>query len=90
MQTHAILRHLARRHGLAGGSVREAALVDVLLEGTADLKGRIVPLVYRPNLQVGLAGCAGCVGAATAVSGEQLLPWWVVQYIRHRPPLEVP
>ena len=55
VQAHAILRHLARRHGLAGGSVREAALVDVLLEGIADLKGRIVPLVYRPDLQASAA-----------------------------------
>ena len=55
VQARAILRHLARRHGLAGGSVREAALVDVLLEGTADLKGRIVPLVYRPDLQASAA-----------------------------------
>ncbi len=26
--------------------------MDSLLEGIADLKGRIVPLVYRPELQV--------------------------------------
>ncbi|KAI7836085.1 hypothetical protein COHA_010054 [Chlorella ohadii] len=51
VQTHAILRHLARRHGLAGESIKEQALVDSLLEGIADLKGRIVPLVYRPELQ---------------------------------------
>ncbi|PRW57978.1 flagellar associated [Chlorella sorokiniana] len=51
VQTQAILRYLGRRHGLAGGSVREEALVDVLLEGIADLKSGIVPLVYRPNLQ---------------------------------------
>ena len=62
VQTHAILRHLARRHGLAGASVQDAALVDVLLEGIADLKGKIVPLVYRPNLQVSIEHPRGCWG----------------------------
>ncbi|KAL4423230.1 hypothetical protein ABPG77_000022 [Micractinium sp. CCAP 211/92] len=59
VQTHAILRYLARRHGLygtpAGASeaeaARAAALVDQLVEGIADLKSRIVPLVYRHNMQ---------------------------------------
>ncbi len=61
VQTHAILRYLARRHGLygtpAGASeaeaARAAALVDQLVEGIADLKSRIVPLVYRHNMQAG-------------------------------------
>ena len=59
MQCQAILRHLARCHGLAGASVQEAALVDVLLEGIADLSNKIMPLIYMPDKQVGL-GVRSC------------------------------
>ncbi|KAL4434320.1 hypothetical protein ABPG75_000761 [Micractinium tetrahymenae] len=59
VQSGAILRYLGRRHGLYGApagaseaeAARAAALVDQLLEGVADLRSRLVPLVYRPNLQ---------------------------------------
>ena len=36
-QSHAIERYLARRHGLYGNSDAEAAMIDVICEGEADL-----------------------------------------------------
>ena len=42
-------------------AARAAALVDQLLEGIADLKSRIVPLVYRQNLQAGPSRPARCL-----------------------------
>lgn len=48
-QTMAILRHLARAHGLYGASEREHTLSDVLAETIVDARGRFAPVAYRPN-----------------------------------------
>lgn len=46
-QSNAIIRHLARQHSLYGdGSLREAADVDVVLEGVESLRSAYIPLVY--------------------------------------------
>lgn len=49
VQSDAILRHLARAHGLYGASEREHTLSDVLAETIVDARGRFAPVAYRPN-----------------------------------------
>lgn len=48
-QTQAILRHLARTHGLYGATEREHTLTDVLAETVVDARGRFNPVAYAPN-----------------------------------------
>lgn len=51
-QSNAILRHLARQHDLYGepGSLRQAADVDVVLEGVEALRSPYVNLIYVSQL----------------------------------------
>ncbi|PSC70419.1 flagellar associated [Micractinium conductrix] len=53
VQTPAILRYLARKHDLYGGSgsIVEQARIDQLLDGMQDLRPKIMPLVYRDAFQ---------------------------------------
>lgn len=51
-QSGAILRHLARQHGLYGdGSLRQAADVDVVLEGIESLRTAYISLIYVSQLK---------------------------------------
>ncbi|XP_055889864.1 glutathione S-transferase P 1-like isoform X2 [Biomphalaria glabrata] len=47
VQSNAILRHLARKHGLYGDTEEEAALIDMINDGVEDLRSKYVNLIYR-------------------------------------------
>uniref|UniRef100_A0A8D0G5S3 Glutathione S-transferase n=1 Tax=Sphenodon punctatus TaxID=8508 RepID=A0A8D0G5S3_SPHPU len=46
-QSNAILRHLARNHGLYGKDAREATLLDMVNDGVEDLRLKYVRLIYQ-------------------------------------------
>jgi glutathione S-transferase len=48
VQSNAIVRHLARKHGLYGSGLREAALCDMIAEGVQDLGMEMFKLVATP------------------------------------------
>ncbi|KAH9504699.1 hypothetical protein Btru_062596, partial [Bulinus truncatus] len=47
VQTNAILRHLARKHGLYGNTDEEASLIDMINDGIEDLRVKYLNLIYR-------------------------------------------
>ncbi|XP_060678265.1 glutathione S-transferase P-like, partial [Hemiscyllium ocellatum] len=46
-QSNAILRHLARQHGLYGVDNKEAALIDMANDGVEDLRFKYGTLIYK-------------------------------------------
>uniref|UniRef100_A0A7N5JPY5 glutathione transferase n=1 Tax=Ailuropoda melanoleuca TaxID=9646 RepID=A0A7N5JPY5_AILME len=46
-QSNAILRHLARNHGLYGEDAKEAALLDMVNDGVEDLRNKYARLIYQ-------------------------------------------
>uniref|UniRef100_A0A5F8H7A5 glutathione transferase n=1 Tax=Monodelphis domestica TaxID=13616 RepID=A0A5F8H7A5_MONDO len=46
-QSNAILRHLARKHGLYGKNEMEATLLDMANDGVEDLRLKYVKLIYQ-------------------------------------------
>jgi glutathione S-transferase len=46
-QSMAMARHLARRHGLAGASEHEAALIDMAAEGVSDVYEAFIKIFYK-------------------------------------------
>lgn len=48
-QSNAILRHIARKHKLDGGTEKEKAVVDMILEQTMDLRNGFIRLCYNPK-----------------------------------------
>jgi len=46
VQSNAILRHLARKHGLYGSSEAEAAYIDMIVDGVEDVRGKYAKLIY--------------------------------------------
>ncbi|XP_053253647.1 glutathione S-transferase P [Podarcis raffonei] len=46
-QSNAILRHLARNHGLYGQDAREATLLDMVNDGVEDLRVKYGRLIYQ-------------------------------------------
>ncbi|CAJ0965434.1 unnamed protein product [Ranitomeya imitator] len=46
-QSNAILRHLARNHGLYGKNHREATLIDMVNDGVEDLRLKYLRLIYQ-------------------------------------------
>ncbi|XP_075698377.1 glutathione S-transferase P isoform X2 [Rhinoderma darwinii] len=46
-QSNAILRHLARNHGLYGKNPREATLIDMVNDGAEDLRIKYLHLIYK-------------------------------------------
>lgn len=48
-QSQAILRHLARVHGLYGQTEAEQTAADVLAETAADLRVQVTPLLFGPQ-----------------------------------------
>lgn len=46
-QSNAILRYLARKHGLYGSNDREAALIDMINDQQEDLRVSYIRLIYR-------------------------------------------
>ncbi|BFZ25177.1 hypothetical protein BsWGS_28216 [Bradybaena similaris] len=52
VQSNAILRHLARKHGLYGSSIEEAAIIDMLNDGVEDLRVKYGGLIYK-NYEAG-------------------------------------
>uniref|UniRef100_A0A2H6N3A2 Glutathione S-transferase n=1 Tax=Micrurus carvalhoi TaxID=3147026 RepID=A0A2H6N3A2_9SAUR len=53
-QSNAILRHLARNHGLYGEDAKEAALLDMVNDGVEDLRIKYARLIYQ-NYESGKA-----------------------------------
>ncbi|XP_020648083.1 glutathione S-transferase P [Pogona vitticeps] len=53
-QSNAILRHLARNHGLYGENAREATLLDMVNDGVEDMRLKYVRLIYQ-NYDAGKA-----------------------------------
>ncbi|XP_013918809.1 PREDICTED: glutathione S-transferase P-like [Thamnophis sirtalis] len=53
-QSNAILRHLARNHGLYGEDAKEAALLDMVNDGVEDLRNKYARLIYQ-NYESGKA-----------------------------------
>ncbi|XP_042302011.1 glutathione S-transferase P [Sceloporus undulatus] len=53
-QSNAILRHLARNHGLYGQDEREATLLDMVNDGVEDLRIKYARLIYQ-NYDAGKA-----------------------------------
>jgi len=47
VQSNAILRHLARKHGLYGSSENEAAYIDMIIDGVEDIRGKYAAMIYR-------------------------------------------
>uniref|UniRef100_G1KCD8 Glutathione S-transferase n=1 Tax=Anolis carolinensis TaxID=28377 RepID=G1KCD8_ANOCA len=54
VQSNAILRHLARNHGLYGQDAREATLLDMVNDGVEDLRVKYARLIYQ-NYDAGKA-----------------------------------
>lgn len=52
VQSNAILRYLARKHGLYGSSDLEAALIDCLNDGVEDLRKQYTTMIYK-NYEAG-------------------------------------
>lgn len=50
VQSNAILRHLGRKHNLYGSSVKEAADIDVIVDGVEDFRKRYIDLIYFKHL----------------------------------------
>jgi glutathione S-transferase len=48
VQSHAIVRHLARTHGLYGASAHEAARCDMIMEGVLDARMEVMRLMATP------------------------------------------
>ncbi|KAM8924636.1 glutathione S-transferase P 1-like [Pelodytes ibericus] len=46
-QSNAILRHLARKHGLYGTDVYEQSVIDMVNDGVEDLRLKYVRLIYQ-------------------------------------------
>ncbi|XP_069835704.1 glutathione S-transferase P 1-like isoform X2 [Dendropsophus ebraccatus] len=46
-QSNAILRHLARNHGLYGKKPHEAALIDMVNDGVDDLRVKYLRMIYQ-------------------------------------------
>ncbi|KAF7235513.1 Glutathione S-transferase P 1 [Varanus komodoensis] len=53
-QSNAILRYLARKHGLYGQNPQEAALLDMVNDGVEDLRVKYARLIYH-NYEAGKA-----------------------------------
>ena len=49
-QSNAILRYIARKHGLCGRTERQMAIVDMLENEAMDFRNEFVQLVYDPNM----------------------------------------
>jgi len=47
VQSNAILRHLARKHGLYGSKEDEAAYIDMIMDGIEDLRSKYAAMIYR-------------------------------------------
>merc|ERR1712183_585615 len=50
-QSNAILRYIARQHGLAGATDKERALVDMMAEESMDFRNGAVRLFYSPDFE---------------------------------------
>lgn len=50
-QSNAIMKYVARKHNLDGESVKDKAVVDMLLDQAMDLRNGIVRLCYNPNFE---------------------------------------
>jgi glutathione S-transferase len=61
VQSQAIVRYLARKHGLLGGDARESALADQVAEGAADFRGGLLSFPFSRN-KCGAAACARSAG----------------------------
>ncbi|XP_061435986.1 glutathione S-transferase Mu 1-like [Lethenteron reissneri] len=48
-QSNAILRHIARKHGLVGQTEKQQAMVDMLENEAMDIRMRLVYLCYGPD-----------------------------------------
>ncbi|KAK3739513.1 hypothetical protein QZH41_016188 [Actinostola sp. cb2023] len=48
-QSNAVLRHIARKHGLCGETAKEKSIVDVLENQLMDFRNGFVGLCYNPN-----------------------------------------
>ena len=48
-QSNAILRYIARKHGLCGDSVEEKTRVDMMADCAMDLRSGMVRLAYNPE-----------------------------------------
>ncbi|XP_053307174.1 glutathione S-transferase P [Spea bombifrons] len=46
-QSNAILRHLARKHGLYGKQPNDASLIDMMNDGVEDLRLKYIRLIYQ-------------------------------------------
>ncbi|XP_032619926.1 glutathione S-transferase-like isoform X2 [Chelonoidis abingdonii] len=55
VQTRAILRYIAAKYNLYGKDLKERALIDMYVEGTADLMGMIIPFPFTPLKERNLA-----------------------------------
>ncbi|KAF8072903.1 Gstp1 [Scenedesmus sp. PABB004] len=49
-QSNAIIRHVARKHGLYGSGEAEAAAVDQIIDGVEDIRVKYVSLIYNDEL----------------------------------------
>ncbi|GFS13769.1 glutathione S-transferase [Elysia marginata] len=52
VQSNAILRYLARKHGLYGSSDVEATMIDILSDGVEDLRKQYTMMIYK-NYEAG-------------------------------------
>nr|KAG5711305.1 hypothetical protein BaRGS_006002 [Batillaria attramentaria] len=50
-QSNAILRYIARKHGLLGKTEQERVNVDMMLENAMDFRNGVVRMVYNPNYE---------------------------------------
>lgn len=50
VQSNAIIRHLGRKHGLTGSTLKEQAHVDMILDTVEALKPKYIPLIYFGQL----------------------------------------
>ncbi|TFK06776.1 coiled-coil domain-containing protein 57 [Platysternon megacephalum] len=55
VQTRAILSYIAGKHNLYGKDLKERALIDMYVEGTADLMGMIITFAFTPPKERNLA-----------------------------------
>uniref|UniRef100_A0A674HX32 glutathione transferase n=1 Tax=Terrapene triunguis TaxID=2587831 RepID=A0A674HX32_9SAUR len=55
VQTRAILSYIAAKYNLYGKDLKERALIDMYVEGTADLMGMIITFAFTPPKERNLA-----------------------------------
>lgn len=54
VQSNAILRHIARKHGLNGSNEKEHCLIDVAIEGVESIRSKYVGLIYMTGVSAQL------------------------------------